>query len=358
MKIETFIEWLKTNRQSSRSTVQWYSRILNRFNDYLKSVTLYRRSIEDTEKLTVLDIEGFIRTEKIKWLSARTCNYQLVIIRTFLNYAEHCWEKVMNFKHVTLMKETRRKIEALCENDKNRLLYYIKNDKSKDELTRTRDYAIVSVLLGTWLRVSELCNIKLDDVKSELQIIWKNNTLRLVYLFQEHINVLRLYLFLREGKRIKSDYLFCSHSGNSIWHKLSRASIEHIVKEAWIKAWLSEPVRPHKLRHTFATDLLRRWWNLYYIKELLWHSSILTTQNYLSVTNKDLRNTQELLTINDYDNRTQQLEPLPRQYVLNSSEEARAINSDKYFSEYSRANLNQGILSNIQRGVWSYSYAY
>jgi site-specific recombinase XerD len=96
------------------------------------------------------------------------------------------------------MKEPKKKIDSLSEADAERLLQYMKADKSKDELTKTRDYAIVSVLMNTGLRVSELCNIKIEDVKNELQVIGKNNSLGLVFLFQEHITLLKLYLFLRE----------------------------------------------------------------------------------------------------------------------------------------------------------------
>ena len=347
---------MKTNKQSSRSTIDNYSRALRKLDNYLKELTFNRRGVEDTESLSVLDIEWFIRGEKLKGLSAKTCNSHIVIFRAFLNYAKHCWEKVLDFKDVTLMKVKNKKIEALSENDKNKLLLYMQSDTSKDELTKTRDYAIVSVLLSTWLRVTELCNIKLEDVKKELQVIWKNSTIRLVYLFQDHVNILRLYLFLREGKGIKSDYLFCSHSSNSRWKKLSRNTVETIVKEAGEKAWLSEPVWPHKLRHTFATDLLRRWWNIYYIKQLLWHASVLTTQNYLTVTNKDLKETQELL-LNRYDDQTKTLDPLPKQFVY-TPEEIEAINSNKYFDEYSKNNFNSGLIPNAQRGVWYYWYAF
>lgn len=353
MKISEFINWLKTNKQSSLSTIDNYSRTIRRLDAYLKELSFNQRGVEDTEKLTVLDVEWFIRWEKIRGLSARTCNSHIVIIRTFLNYAAHCWEKVMNFNNVTLMKEPKKKVDALSENDKNKLLLYMQSDMTKDELTKTRDYAIVSVLLSTWLRVSELCNIKLEDVRKELQVIWKNSTVRLVYLFQDHVNILRLYLFLREGKHIKSDYLFCSHSSNSKWKKLSRNTIESIVRTAGEKAWISEPVWPHKLRHTFATDLLRRWWNIYYIKELLWHSSVLTTQHYLTVTNKDLKETQELL-LNRYDDQTKTLDPLPKQFIY-KPEELSAINSDRYFMEYSGGrNFGEWLIPSIQRGVWYY----
>ncbi len=73
------------------------------------------------------------------------------------------------------MKESKRKIDALSEDEVQRLLVFMRGDKNKDELTRTRDLAMVSILLYTWLRVSELCNIKVEDVKEELQIIWKKS---------------------------------------------------------------------------------------------------------------------------------------------------------------------------------------
>ena len=215
------------------------------------------------------------------------------------------------------MKEPKKKIDSLSEADAERLLQYMKADKSKDELTKTRDYAIVSVLMNTWLRVSELCNIKIEDVKNELQVIGKNNSLRLVFLFQEHITLLKLYLFLREWQKIKSEYLFCSHANNSRWKQLSRVAVEKIVKEAWIKAWVSDPVWPHKLRHTFATKLLRRWWSLFYIKELLWHASVSTTQMYLTATNNDLKRTQNLLHNSVPEEfKVEELSPIPESIVF------------------------------------------
>lgn len=295
MEIKTFIDRIKINRQFAKSTVDSYTRTLKNFDSYVRSLTFNKRWIEDTEQLKVWDVEQFIWREKIRGKSAKTCNGYLACIRDFIALAERQWEKVFNFKQIVLMKEPKRKIEALTENEMQKLLAYMRSDKTKDELTKTRDQAMVSILLFTWLRVSELCNIKVDDVKEELQIIGKNNTLRLVYLFQEHLSLLRLYLFMREWQHIDSEYLFCSHARNSKWKQLSRVTVENIVRDAGIKAWITNPVWPHKLRHTFATSLLRRWWNIYYIKELLGHQHITTTQTYLSATNTDLRKTQSLL---------------------------------------------------------------
>ena len=318
MKIETFINRLKVNRQFAKSTVSSYTRILNCFNRYTLSVSLWKRSIEDTEQLKVWDVESFIGQEKLKWKSARTCNGYLACIRDFISFAERSWEKVFNYKEIILMKEQRRKIDALTENEMQKLLAYMRSDQTKDELTKTRDLAIVSILLFTWLRVSELCNIRVDDVREELQIIWKNQTLRLVYLFQEHLSLIRLYLFMREWQHIDSEYLFCSHSNNSKWKQMSRNAVEAIIKDAGIKAWLTNPVWPHKLRHTFATSLLRRWWNIYYIKELLGHQHITTTQTYLSATNTDLKKTQSLLQVvsKEQESIEEELMPMPENVII------------------------------------------
>lgn len=349
MKIETFINRIKVNKQYSNSTVSTYTRILNRFNHYVLSISLGKRSIEDTELLKVWDVESFIWEEKIKGKSAQTCNNYLACIRDFVWFAERSWENVFNFKQIILMKEPKKKVEALTENEVQKLLAYMRSDKTKDELTKTRDLAMVSVLLFTWLRVSELCNIKVEDVQNELQIIGKNQTLRLVYLFQEHLSLIRLYLFLREGKHIKSEYLFCSHANNSKWKQLSRVSVEEVVKNAGIKAWITNPVWPHKLRHTFATSLLRRWWNIYYIKELLGHQHITTTQTYLSATNNDLKKTQALLqqaVVEEEGMYEEKLMPMPENIII----------KDRNLFEQLRNNFIQpNFQQDFRRGVSSYN---
>ncbi len=347
MKIETFIDRIKINKQYASSTVNSYTRTLIRFNDYILSVSLWKRSIEDTESLTVWDVESFIGQEKIKWKSAKTCNGYLACIRDFISFAERSKEKVFNFKEIILMKEPKRKIEALTENETQKLLAYMRADQTKDELTKTRDLAMVSILLFTWLRVSELVNIKVDDVREELQIIGKNNSLRLVYLFQEHITLIRLYLFLREWQHINSEYLFCSHSNNSKWKQMSRSAVENIIRDAGIKAWITNPVWPHKLRHTFATSLLRRWWNIYYIKELLGHKYITTTQTYLSATNDDLRKTQNLLQAARAVEYEEQLMPMPENVIIKDP------NLFDQFRRQTISNFQQG----LGRGVPSYVWA-
>ena len=318
MEIQKFTNRLRVNKQYAISTVKSYQRALEAFNKDIKKLSLNKRSVEDTSKLQVSDVEFFIWNLKNQWKSAKTCNWYLSVIRDFLQYAERSWEKVINYRYLVPMKEPDKKIDALTENQTQRLLNFVKTDQSKDELTKTRDQAIIYVLLYTWLRVSELCDIRVTDVREELQIIWKNNTLRLVYLFQEHLTLIWLYLYLRQWAWITSPYLFCSHSNNSKWSKLSRVAVESTVRDIWIRAWIETPLWPHKLRHTFATSLLRRWWNIYYIKELLGHKHITTTQTYFSATNNDLKKTQRLLqSVRGVEE--EQLEPMPENIIVNNN---------------------------------------
>lgn len=174
---------------------------------------------------------------------------------------------------------------------------YLKADKTTDELTKVRNQCMCSLFLHTWLRVSELNALKTADLEEELQILGKWWELRVVYIFNEHIRILNLYLFLRKRKHIDSDYLFISHSNNSKWRRLSRSSIANIISDIAKKAGIEKNVHPHLLRHTFATNILRKWWNVYYIQRLLGHKNITTTQLYLDATNVDLVKTQSLAVI-------------------------------------------------------------
>jgi integrase/recombinase XerD len=175
-----------------------------------------------------------------------------------------------------------------------KLLLFMRNDKTKNEITRMRDYAMWLVLQYCWLRVSELCSLKVYDIEEKIQILWKWQRTRLVYLHTDYIKVIQLYLFLRRKLHINSEYVFVSHAHNTKWHPLSRASVEKIFRDASGRAWV-EKTRPHKIRHTFATTLLDKWWDLIYISKLLWHKNITTTQTYLDISNNKIKEIQQLI---------------------------------------------------------------
>lgn len=285
--IKQFEDYLRDNRGYSENTISNYLRTLYKFDEYLQKITL-DRGVEECEKIKLYNVSFYISEQRDSWLSVRTCNNQLASIRKYLRFCKQQWYDVIDYKCIENWKEYKRKIWYLSEEEQEKLIYTAQHDMKTPELVRMRNLAMVYLFLYTWMRVSELCNLRVDDIAEEMQIEGKWWSLRPTYLFNKHIRVINLYRFLRRWKHIESDYVFCSHSKNYPSWKMSRNSVEKVIKTLWQKAWID--LFPHKLRHTFATNLLKQGTNLYHIQRLLGHASINTTIWYLWATNYELEN--------------------------------------------------------------------
>lgn len=288
-----FAKWLNTSRGFAKSTIDGYVRSLDKFDSYIKDITFWEKGVEFPHSIELEDIEEFAERERIRGKEIRTVNNYLAWIKMFLKFCLHKGLHVIDHRRVMFAREPEYKINALDEEDMKKLLRFMRSDCSKNEIVRMRDYAMGLVLTYGWLRVSELCNLKVIDVKENMQIIGKWWSRRLVCLYSDYIKVIELYLFLRRKIWIKSEYVFVSHSNNSKWRKLDRASVESIIKKAWKKVWIN--VRPHLLRHTCATQMLEHGGEIAYISQILWHKNITTTQTYLDYSNDKLKKTQQLI---------------------------------------------------------------
>ena len=281
------------NRGFTEWTADNYCRSLSLLDNYLKRISFWKRGVDTPETITLKDIDMFIKLQRNKWKSASTCNNYLAGIKLYLKYCYIMWKKVIDYRKILTAREPQNKIEALTDDEAKKLIDYFKSvpcETHKEELIKTRNFMICRLLIYTWLRVNELSSLKINDIKEELQIIWKWGIRRVVYLFKEDLEIIDLYLFLRKDN---CPYLIVNHSNNYETKRLSNVMIENIIREWWKKIWIE--VFPHKLRHTFATNLLRNWAKLPYIQQLLWHSNIQTTQTYLSVLNTDLKESQQLM---------------------------------------------------------------
>lgn len=292
--MKEFTNWVIYNRWYAENTANNYARTLKMFDEYMRKITFWSRWVATPEEITLRDIDMFINLQRAKWKNASTCNNYLAGIKIWLKYNTVMWKNVIDYRRILTAREPQKKIEALTEQEAKRLIEYFKSvpcETPKEELIKTRNFMICWLLLYTWLRVNELSNLKIEDIREELQVIWKGSKRRVVYLFKQDLDIIELYLFLRKDD---CPYLIVNHSKNYKTERLSNVSIENIIKEGWKQIWIK--VFPHKLRHTFATNLLRNWAKLPYIQKLLGHSSISTTQTYLSVLNNDIREAQMLAT--------------------------------------------------------------
>lgn len=274
-------------------TVKNYIKTLELFDDYVRNLTFGERGVQYPYSIELEDVEQFAERERLRGKNIKTVNNYLAWIKMFMKFCMHKWLKVMDHRRILFAREPEYHIQAINEEEMKKLLQYLRFDKTKDEITRMRDYAIGLVLTYTWLRVSELCNLKVQDIRENMQIIGKWWSRRLVYLYSDYVKVVELYLFLRRRKKINSEYVFVSHSNNSKGQKLSSVSVESIIKKAWKKVWIN--VRPHLLRHTCATQMLENWWDIVYIWQILGHKNLKTTQCYLDYSNDKLKKTQFLI---------------------------------------------------------------
>ncbi len=160
----------------------------------------------------------------------------------------------------------------LSEDEVKRLLEAAREDP--------RDYAIISLLVYSGLRVSELCNLRLEDVDFEERVIYvrsgKGDKDRIVVVSQPVIDAIENYLYTREDDM---EYLFSSRKSE----RISRVQVFRIVKKYAEMAGIKKDVTPHVLRHTLATTLLRRGVDIRFIQQFLGHSSVATTQIYTHV---------------------------------------------------------------------------
>lgn len=203
--------------------------------------------------------------------------------------------EVEDYRKVMFAREPKKKIDALTDEEVKKLFDYFKKRPHKtktEEIIKTRNLLIMQLLIYTGLRVSELANLKIADIKEEMQIIGKGGKRRVVNLYKDDLKLIDLYLFLR--KNVPGEYLLVSLAKNSRGNKLSTVSIEKIIREAGRACGINKKVFPHLLRHTFATNLLRGKASIYHIQQLLGHSSLATTQTYLTAFNADLRDTQKI----------------------------------------------------------------
>ena len=147
-----------------------------------------------------------------------------------------------------------------------------------------RDRAILEVLYGCGLRVSEACGLRISDVFLEegfVRVIGKGDKQRLVPLGEVAADAVRAYLEVRgePADTDSEDILFLNRFGRAI----SRVSLFNLVKKQALDAGVRKEISPHTFRHSFATHLIENGADLRIVQEMLGHESILTTEIYTHI---------------------------------------------------------------------------
>ncbi|MFH1620475.1 MAG: site-specific tyrosine recombinase/integron integrase [Patescibacteria group bacterium] len=290
--LRQFLEYLEIEKGRSPLTVRNYDFYLQRFIEWAKDPFL-----EDVDAELVRQFRLYLnRLEDPQrgTLKKSTQNYHLIALRSFLKYLARHDVTTLTPEKIELAKQGAREPSFLDALDLERLLNAPMQDDAP-EILKNRDRAILELFFSTGMRVSELANIKRDQInlgRDEFSVRGKGDRVRVVFLSHQARHWLKEYLKLRKDE---SPYMFIRHdraakTGNAeSASSITPRSIERLVHHYSAVAGIPKKVSPHTLRHSFATDLLMNGADLRSVQAMLGHSSITTTQIYTHVTNQQLR---------------------------------------------------------------------
>lgn len=276
-----------------------FFRFLQETNPALKSKSLSEISIQDLSLLQPVDFEEFQEylkayrstDNKLETNSRTGISRKLSCLRSFYDYL--CKRKLLTSNPVRLVDMPKIKDKAIIQLDPDEianLLDYIENygkDLTGVKLyhynkQKYRDIAIVTLLLGTGVRVSELVGLNIADVdfkNNGIRILRKGGNEMIVYFGTEVEKALKDYLEIsRSGITPLSgheDALFLSGQRK----RISVDAVEKMVKK-YASAVSLKTITPHKLRSTYGTALYRETGDIYLVAEVLGHSDVNTTKKH------------------------------------------------------------------------------
>jgi integrase/recombinase XerD len=278
--IDTFLNYLSVERGLSRNTILSYQKDLGFYMDFLEA-----HAFNSLSKITRNDIADFMFFQKDKGLAANSIARSLAAIKSFHRFLVR--ERILKTDPTNLVDSPKlwKKIpETLSLNEVEAL---IAMPNIRDKLGM-RDKAILETLYATGMRASEIVNLKTSSVNLEVgfvRCIGKGSKERVIPLGKKAINSLKKYLEASRPALLnkkESEFLFLSRFGK----KISRQSLWKIIRRYAKAARIKKAIRPHMLRHSFATHLLERGADLRSVQEMLGHANISTTQIYTHI-NKD-----------------------------------------------------------------------
>ena len=267
--LENYINYLENVKNYSDHTTTAYKNDLEQYFDYLKN----------TQK-NLFDNEDFVDYLFSLELAKSTINRKLTSVNNFLLWSS----KLDKYKGKTFRKSENLKTEKklpniLTSNYINNLIDKLPTSTAKD----VRNKAIIELLYSSGLRVSELVNLKINDVKNDgsLRVIGKGRKERLLPMTDQAYKTISLWLKSNRAEFLKDNdnqFIFLGVRGKQITDREVRRVVNLITGTF-----------PHNIRHTFATHVLDGGADLRVVQELLGHSDPGTTQIYTHISKKKLQ---------------------------------------------------------------------
>jgi integrase/recombinase XerD len=280
--IENYIDYLRFERLLSLNTIDSYKR------DLAKLVLFFNQN-------NLSELQGIKNSEIINFLerlyqsqSDRSVSRILSSIRSLYRYLLRSGKITKNpFGNIKNPKVPRKDVEILNQAE---ISGFLENIASSTYL-ELRDRTMFELLYSCGMRVSEIINLKLNDINIEeclIRFIGKGSKERITPIGETAKNFLIRYLDSSRSnieREIKSDHVFLNSRGSSI----SRQGFWKILKKYAKKQNIDKNLYPHIFRHSFATHMLEEGADLRIVQELLGHSSISTTEIYTNLDKRHIK---------------------------------------------------------------------
>ncbi len=274
---DKYLDYLIFERKLSMNTILSYQDNLNRFETFLNG-----KKVTD---LTRKDIEEYLKFNDK--MAEKSRAHYLTVVKNFYEFLS-LEDLIKNNPCETIKQPKISKIlpHYLTEQEVDKLL-----DIDLKTPYDYRNKAMLELLYATGIRVSELINLKINNLDLEndlIRVLGKGSKERISPISDTAEKYLKIYILDYRNLLLKkkdSDYLFINNFGN----KISRQGFFKNLKQIAKRQGINKEISPHTLRHSYATHLLAHGADLRIIQELLGHSDISTTQIYTHLLNDKIK---------------------------------------------------------------------
>jgi integrase/recombinase XerC len=278
---------LQVEKKYSSNTIEAYHRDLVFFLNFFSDLKQTKVDVDTLESLSLFDLR--------KWLSQRSLNHAnssnaraVAVLRSFFKFLKRrnliTNQEIDKLKTPKIVKSLPRPVAII---DIKKIIEEIAVIRKK-EWHAKRDQALIYLVYGCGLRISEALSVRMIDIQNfeNLVVMGKGKKQRIVPLLEPVINALRKYFQicpynlnadLNNPLRLQS--IFLKDNGQA----MTRFDYNQLITLIRRKLNLSEDITPHSFRHSFATHLLQNGSDLRVIQDLLGHESLSTTQKYTKI---------------------------------------------------------------------------
>lgn len=281
--INEYKQYIRIEKGLSNQTVASYMIELKKFREYF----IKKKDIREVSKNDIFDYFSYLNEQSLK---KRTISHNVSTLNNFFKFCNREGiievNPMINIKFPKLDKD----LPVVLNEQEVEDLIDVAYKHARENALHYRDFCMLQLMYAAGLRISELVNLKINDLHLTMNFIrcmGKGSKERMVPIGDYMVEILNEYMQEYRPELMKdydTSYLFLNYKGDAI----SRQSFWKMIKKMALEANIKKNITPHTLRHSFATHLLNHGADLRSIQEILGHSNISTTTIYTHVTNQKM----------------------------------------------------------------------